>query len=385
MLLLGGTANPDSGASRLLAEFKAGGFFEVQDQEGQITALRCVKKTIRPAFLRAATQTKAKAPAAPAVKAEKSSPDLHRLDNRAIPGIAGEIRAVMVTRNEALRLPAVLDYHRDLGVGRFLMIDNGSDDGTIDFLLAQPDVHVFSSKASFAANKMRWTNTVLDAHADKHWTLTIDADELYVYPHCERVKLAQFCRFLESAGARATLSLLLDMYSDKPIDETLYNAGEPLLDACRYFDPGPYSSIVAPLFPHVQYYGGMRERVFRHRQRTSRSPTLSKVPLVKWQAGMQYSLATHAVTPTPLSDVVTALLHFKFLGDFRDRVASALESGQYHDASREYRDYHAYLRENGAGSFLAEDSVRYEDSAQLTRLDLMRSSPAYEDFVAALA
>jgi hypothetical protein len=48
-----------------------------------------------------------------------------RIDARPIPERAGEIRACMVVRNEALRLASVLDHCRRLGVERFLTVDNG--------------------------------------------------------------------------------------------------------------------------------------------------------------------------------------------------------------------------------------------------------------------
>ncbi len=48
---------------------------------------------------------------------------------------------VFVTqRNERPRLPHFLDYYRSLGVGHFLIVDNDSDDGSRDYLAAQPDV-----------------------------------------------------------------------------------------------------------------------------------------------------------------------------------------------------------------------------------------------------
>ena len=77
-----------------------------------------------------------------------SGPPLHleRLDSRPIPAPAGEIRLFTRLRNEAVRLPWLFDFYRRQGVDRFFVVDNGSDDGSRDWLLAQPDTHCSSPR-----------------------------------------------------------------------------------------------------------------------------------------------------------------------------------------------------------------------------------------------
>ena len=249
--------------------------------------------------------------------------NLHRLDSRPIPAAPGEIRAFLPVRNEALRLPDNLKHHRGLGVSRFFVADNGSTDGTVEFLLAQPDVHVFSAHESFAASGfgMAWMNQLLDEHGDGHWTLTVDADELLVYPGIENVPLTRVCAHLDHLGAQGMFCMLLDMYADAPLEDVGYRAGDSLLAACPLFDPGPYRTVQVDDFPHIQIYGGVRERVFHFSGSPApHPPTISKVPLVKWKRGMQFTNCTHAVSPMQLAQMTGLLLHFKFLDDFYQRV-----------------------------------------------------------------
>ena len=42
----------------------------------------------------------------------------------------GDILAFVTLRNERVRLPYFLEYYRRIGVGHFLIVDNGSDDGS---------------------------------------------------------------------------------------------------------------------------------------------------------------------------------------------------------------------------------------------------------------
>ena len=66
-----------------------------------------------------------------------------------------------------------------------LALDNGSTDGTLDYLCGEPDVHVFSTNSSYAESNygVAWTNELLNAFGNGHWTLTIDADEQFIFPH----------------------------------------------------------------------------------------------------------------------------------------------------------------------------------------------------------
>lgn len=296
---------------------------------------------------------------------------MQRLDDRPIPSTGGEVRAFLVVRNEALRLPDNLNYHRALGVSRFFVVDNGSSDGTVEFLLAQPDVHLFSTQASFGASKfgMDWINPLLDAHGDGYWTLTIDADELLAFPGFESVALPRVCAHLDHLGAQGLFCMLLDMYADGGLKDIQYRAGNSLIAACPWFDPAPYRTVPAADFPHVQLYGGVRERVFGFSGAVT--PTLSKVPLVRWRRGLQFLNCTHALTPIPLAQMTGALLHFKFLGDFHDRALTEAARGEHYAGGQEYRIYARLLAQNPAVSLRNQNSVRLENSRQLVELGLM--------------
>jgi hypothetical protein len=309
---------------------------------------------------------------------------IKRLDDRPIPKTRDEIRAFMVVRNEALRLPATLRHHRALGVHRFFVLDNGSSDGTLDLLANEPNVHVFSTAESYAASHwgVTWTNALLDAFGDGYWTLTIDADEHFIYPHYEELDIALFCRYLDYAGAQAVICLLLDMYSDKAIEHAVHAPGASLLDTCRYFDPAPYRMHKVAPWPHFQIYGGVRERLFRAVGSVFHPPTISKVPLVRWRAGMRFIHSTHTLTPpVKASNMLAGLLHFKFLSDFHDRVATEVARGEHYDGAREYRAYLDLFRKEGSVSFFTSASVRFQNSAQLVGLGLMRSEEAFEKSV----
>ena len=280
-----------------------------------------------------------------------TSATLDRIDSHPIYDAPGEIRAFMTVRNEALRLPSTLRHHRALGVHRFFVVDNGSTDGTLDLLANETDVHVFTTAASYAGSHwgVHWMNAMLDAFGDGHWTLTIDADEQFIYPHYEELGLPLLCRYLDYVKAQAVFCLLLDMYSDRPVAEAVHDPAGALMDTCRYFDAGDYRVSRSSSARYSEIHGGVRERIFRSVQARYHPPTVSKVPLVRWRKGMRFLYSTHSLTHVTTSKISGALLHFKFLSDFHDRVEAEVARGEHYDGAREYRAYRDLDAETGDG------------------------------------
>ncbi|MEO6350888.1 MAG: glycosyltransferase family 2 protein [Candidatus Limnocylindrales bacterium] len=300
---------------------------------------------------------------------------MRRIDERDMAIGPADIVAFMNVRNEALRLPQVLDYHRGLGVDRFFVVDNGSTDGSLEVLLGAWDAHVFATDESYAASNygLDWINPLLAQHAVGHWQLTIDADELLVYPGCEKVDLHGLTETLDAAGDEAVATFLLDMYSDKPIAETAYSPGLSLIEACPFFDGNSYDVASLDATHPVPTLGGPRTRVFWARSRSERPPPyLAKLPLARWREARAYGASTHVLPGASVSEMTGALLHFKFLDDFPARAAEEAQRGEHWQVGAQYNVYDSLLKEEPGLSLFYEGSVRYRDSGQLVEMGLIR-------------
>jgi hypothetical protein len=339
----------------------------------------------------------------------REAPVVHRIDERPIDIGPDEIVAVGKLRNEMLRLPDFLRHHRRLGVGRFLAIDDRSDDGTREFLLAQPDVHVFEIREPFGESLggARWTSAVLDLFAPGRWALTLDGDELFVYPGCENFDLPGLCRHLENTGADCMTAVMVDMYPSWLGGPDRYHAGESMVVACPYFDSDNYVARRRRGFPRNYLRGGARARLFYDEPMPPRialydalirllepyglerlpavkitrwqPPLLTKVPLARWLPGRRYLAASHLMAPPGKpGDVTGALLHFKFLQDFADKVAAAVREGNYWFESIEYRRYAERLARDPSFELVYPGSQIYRSSDDLVSCGLMRLSPAYQ-------
>lgn len=310
--------------------------------------------------------------------------NLQKLDDRPVPERPGELRLFAGFHNEEQKLPHFLEHHRQLGVERFFLIDNESSDRSNDFLARQPDCHYFHASGSHFAENVtppNWTNALLGTFGHGHWCLTVDVDELFIYPHYERIGLGDFCAFLDRQGDEAVYALMVDMYQDGAIAQTDYQPGRPFLETCSYFDSEPGWTKNVDFFPPIQTLGGVRERVFwRGRFRKSIPPCISKVPLVKWQRGMRYLSAQHMHSGARLSGVHGALLHFKFLVDFHKTTAHSLNANQ-NVVEKGLNERVAYVEALEADPLLTlmyDRSVKFKNSGQLTNLGWMRETPALE-------
>ena len=133
-----------------------------------------------------------------------------------------DVIAVAVLRNECVRLPYFLRYYRDLGVRHFFMIDNGSTDGSRDYLAEQEDVSLWSTKASYKAARFGadWLNWLLFRYARGHWILALDVDEFFVYPFCDTRPVQALTDWLDTYNVRSFPAMVLDMY---PKDRSVRN------------------------------------------------------------------------------------------------------------------------------------------------------------------
>jgi len=291
----------------------------------------------------------------------------------------GDLLLFSTQRNEQVRLPYFLQYYRDMGINHFLIVDNDSTDGSVDYLVDQPDVSVWHTTKSYKRSRfgVDWLNWLQRKYGHGHWTLVVDPDEFLVYPFCDTRPLRALTDWLDASSIKSFSAMLLDMYPKGRIDDQPYRSGQDPLEIANWFDAGNYAISKNRRFGNLWIQGGPRARVF-FPEIPAKAPALNKIPLVKWDRRYAYVSSTHMLLPRGLNLVYDewggekasgVLLHTKFLDTFTVKAAEELTRRQHYAASVEYKAYAATLDDNP--DLWCKWSEKYINWRQLEILGLM--------------
>lgn len=292
--------------------------------------------------------------------------------------------AICVVRDELALLPHFLHHYRGLGVQRFAFVDNGSTDGTLQYLLGQVDCDVFHHPGNFRAASagMAWKNLLLRAYAPARWYLSVDADEHLVYDGWPDQDIDSFADRLGRTRHRVATAILVDMYGPGPVLETHIRADRSLLEIFPLFDGEGYlistpDDWKAQGFPQMNIRGGPLRRVMDDLQPLG---WLAKSPLIL-EPGILFG-NPHSVNPVELNFAAphTALLHFRLSGDLPAKAVRVMDWQTYSPGSlSDYQRLHTRLLQDSGLSFAYPGSVQFNSPGQLVERGLIcgASQPAF--------
>lgn len=313
-----------------------------------------------------------------------------------------------IARNELYFLPAFLKHYRRLGVERFIILDDQSDDGSRDYLSWQTDVMVLGTTRRYgerlkpppgittAPNSdyrmaTLWRQYLLDTFAIDSWSLHVDLDEFLFLP--EGTSFPAIAATLDPMQGEVVWAVMLDTYPAH-ISDLAAAQNETELDIVRdwYFD-GRTHVRFGKRGPEM-VYGGSRSRLitqhglheqptlkdkvrwylrdhwlWRYRARPPVFNDLRKPSLLYWRLGDQFH-SVHRMAKVAFCDRLLPMLHFKFTGAVYAKVKWAIESNAYYRGSREYHNLSELLmklQELKAPLIDPAISVRYDTFADFER------------------
>lgn len=284
---------------------------------------------------------------------------------------------ITVVRDEVSLMPDFMRHYRKAGIRRFAIVDNNSCDGTFEFLCRQPDVDLYSAKASFTTvRKQAWLSMILDLYnINEQWFLHADADEHIVFDGLSAGQtFTDLTAAMERKNVRRVRGCLIDMYSANSIDGREFDRREWLSEVYPFFDAFGYREYNLPQL--VAREGGPRQRLFGNQSGNFR-PQLTKYPLFRHLPGDVF-VNPHFSWPYQenfRSACLLGILHFKFLPNFTSKVKRALTEGNYWGNSIEYRYYNAVLEQKKQVSPVGESTELYTGPDSLMRCGLISPVP----------
>lgn len=338
---------------------------------------------------------------------------LKRIDRRRIGLSPGSVPLVAPVKNEISILPDFLNHYRCLGVTDLFFIDDNSDDGTLDFLLDQPDCRVFRSEGGFrqARYGIDWINEILNNFCTEHWCVVVDCDEFFYYEDCENVPLYRFCDTVSAKGSNTVYAGMIDMYPAgrfcKPANTFIGSIVEQMnfFDADYVFRPWPrrpWDPATAPFF--LQVIGGPRLRLQSNLETEIRRgalhqticnqvdrfvdyvpqdklpllaklwpielPAQQKRPLNYITSGFAYH-NPHGNSNTCLAGTVAALVHYKFLGGLDRRLERRDILNQHYRRGLSYLQLQQAIDRFTSDSLMYSGSMRLQSSADLLSVGLI--------------
>ena len=274
---------------------------------------------------------------------------------------------VCLVKNELRRMKKFFTHYRKIGVERFAIIDNDSEDGTREFCLEQKDADVFLITQPFSSSRhVSWVNKVLCHYGYNRWYLSVDVDEFLDYIGSESMEIQSVVRFAEKNSLHRILAAQVDFYSERnlfafPNDELPW-------DALKYFDADSYK------IKDSQFYslmvGGPRKRVL------NTYSVLSKYPLF-YLRPIDILTSMHYFYPYDdnfKSPYLMILKHYEFInGADKRKMKRIIRKENYASKSKEYKLMWQAFQNLDEVTFLYERSVAYNSSQDLKALAFLSS------------
>ncbi len=324
----------------------------------------------------------------------------------------GKVTLYSIMRNERFFLDAFFDHYRALGVEQFLILDDGSSDGSIEFFRAQPDCVLLSSDLKYGMDiavtmpngRVRrdragvfFKRVIGETYCQGEFGLYADADEFLLLPRAVP-DLPTLYRALTGKGIDAVVASLVEFYPHSVSD--LKGSPHPRTfgDLARlypYFDAVPLVKFRSGLAPK-RINGSASRRLFGSYgitlaaeplpiaprwvnrllpRRPGKSATM-KTPIVRWRPGVWIS-DTHRSNVRPSDEVLLAFAHFKFNHRLAQKTEEAIRLRSYAGKSEKYElyaDLMTRMLESDA-SFDGPDSRRYTGPADLEEAGLLGWRP----------
>lgn len=279
---------------------------------------------------------------------------------------------VLCVKNDRQRIEMLVKHYRKLGIKQFAFIDNGSTDGTLEWMLDQSDIDIYKTADRYASLvKEAWINRIISMYGFNRWYLQTDSDELVKYIGMEEHPILDVVAYAEKNGYDRLEALTLDMYSSEGLFAPIAEGSTIENDYC-WMDTDSYAEQPKQVGNETIRWitGGPRMR------KMNVSTSLIKFPLAYFKVGTLSANAHFLFPYSEMNEVpcVLAIMHYKFLAGDQEEFLRRSEAGSgFAFGGKYYRNYTQTSQKQE--TFMYEGSRKYVDSSSLMEMPYLRTIP----------
>lgn len=277
---------------------------------------------------------------------------------------SSDIVCICVEKNDIIKLKKFITHYRKIGIDKFVILDNNSNDGTIEYLKKQKDVVLYQTQVPYTSfRRVGWINRIIAHYGYNRWYLIADSDEFLEYSDCEYKTIKDIIYYYNKRKITRGRAIMVDMYADSKyyVDGKL----QSFYNNCIFFDSDTYYQKHNKFFDGI--YGGPRERIFKIK------PCLTKYPLIYFQK--KDIFRSHFLYPYKQNlntDCNLILKHYKFLPNEFEKYKIIAKNGNYYNGSIEYKKYIEFINKNYELDFICNSSTKYVNSNSFDKINLYK-------------
>lgn len=213
----------------------------------------------------------------------------------------GGVVIVTPYRGEVNQIAPFIEHHAKMGVKEFVFLDLSVDGSLRPLLEGKPNCALWRPRRpDRITHVVYWLNFLRRKYATGRWCLSLEPSERFVFYRSETRSITDLIDFLTSEQRDHIYAIFLEMYGDSRAEDIHLDTGEDPADKLRYFDAFGYSAPEAGRLSNVIIRGGIQRRIL-YRTNPEDSPSLNRIPLVKWRWFFAYISGRRLMMPQRLN------------------------------------------------------------------------------------
>lgn len=255
-----------------------------------------------------------------------------------------EAIVVCIVRNGESYSRSFIDHYFSLGVKHIVFLNNDSEDGTAEIARSYQNVTIFNFKSPLRGYEIFLENYFIKKFCKNRWCINVDIDELLDYPFSDVISLKELLEYFNANSYTAVIGQMLDMFSEKPLNEMTVVKDSSLSMGFRYYDVAnirkyDYATCTKGGLNNKKnllsnqdikfYFGGIRDYVFNS------DNGLTKHPIIFVHKKLNI-IHAHCVENAHCADISSVLFHYPFVG-FLKKIHQYIKEN--YGAVAEYKAY----------------------------------------------